>query len=97
MNRCGEDGGCIAEVLVRRVEAGEWRLESGGWLLCLHSNLEVLDEACLSLFGSNDDGLVGDVGQGDLVLAAVVLGCRLTHHKDEQLCLEEEEEGLGGE
>lgn len=60
---------------------GGWRVEG-----CLHSNLEVLDEACLSLFGSNDDGFVGDVGQGDLVLAAAVLGCLLTHHKDEQLC-----------
>ena len=70
--------------------------EGGGWLLRLHSNLEVLDEAGLPLFGSNEDGFVGDVGQGDLVLAAVVLGRRLTHHKDEQLCWEEEEEGVGG-
>ena len=61
-------------------------MEGGSQLLCLHSNLEVLDEVCLLLFGSNDDGFVGDVGQGDLVLAAAVLGRLLTHDKDEQLC-----------
>ena len=67
-------------------EEGTWRVEGGRQLLCLHSNLEVLDEVCLLLFGSNDDGFVGDVGQGDLVLAAAVLGRLLTHDKDEQLC-----------
>ena len=57
----------------------------GGQKGASHSNLEVLDKVCLVLLGSDDDGLVGDVGQGDLVLATAVLGRLLTHHKDEQL------------
>ena len=50
-----------------------------------HSNLEVLDKICLALLGSNDNGLIGDVGQGDQVLTTTVLGGRLSSYKDKQL------------
>ena len=57
-----------------------------------HSNLEVLDKICFALLGSNDNGLIGDVGQGDQVLTTTVLGGRLSSYKDKQL----HGEGEGG-
>ena len=61
-----------------------------------HSHSKVFDELGLFLPRRHDDGLVGDVGKGHLILTDTALGSFFTDNEHQQLCLDGEEERSRG-
>ena len=50
-----------------------------------HSNSKCFEEVGFLLSGRHNDGLVGDVGERDLVLTYTALGGLFTHNEHQQL------------
>ena len=76
---------CVCGWEGERERERERERETRKKVMVSHSNLEVLDKICFALLGSNDNGLIGDVGKRDQVLTMTVLGGRLTNHQDKYL------------